>query len=109
MAETQNQNGRALTPWLMLSLALILLFAFAPIISVLLASAIASSAGCDLNEAVATSCIVMGWEMGPSLTSMFVAGWYMLLTLPVGLVAFGAWVLVLVWRLSRRRAPNANG
>ncbi|MDB5046533.1 MAG: hypothetical protein JWQ08_2583, partial [Deinococcus sp.] len=50
-------------------LALVLL-TFAPLISVLLASSIASTHGCQLSSAGVQPCIIMGWDAGSLLNTM---------------------------------------
>lgn len=64
----------------------LLLFTIAPILSTFLADLIAAIFGATLNEANAHPCLVGGYDLGPSLYSMFVYGWLMLITLPVGIV-----------------------
>lgn len=84
-----------------LSLALILLVMFAPVLSVLFASALAAAGGCTLNEAGTSSCVLFGADIGGLLNRLFVSGWYVLLTLPVGVLALLAWTVALI--VSRRR------
>lgn len=49
----------------------ILLFAGAPLVSVLIASAIAQLNGCTLNEAAAHPCIVLGVDWSGLIDTMF--------------------------------------
>jgi len=65
-----------------------ILFAISPLISVLIAGAIAEWAGCKLNEAEAHRCVVCGKDIGRNLYQMYVLGWAALLTLPIGFVLF---------------------
>jgi hypothetical protein len=88
---------------LAVALALILLVTFSPVISVLIASAISGAAGCALNEASASSCIVLGAEMGGLLNRMFVAGWYMFFTFPAGVLALSVWTVFLLMSIQRGR------
>jgi hypothetical protein len=83
--------------------SLIVLFTTAPIISVVIASTIASKCGCRLDEGNVHSCMVLGHDLGPLLYQMFVAGWFMLLTIPSGLLAFVAFTITVVVEAKRAR------
>lgn len=96
-------------PWpiYVLALAVILVLALSPLISVAIAGWIAESHGCVLNEGDIHPCVVNGTDMGGTLYTMFVLGWFMLATLPLGaiavLVLLALFVIhLLLWR--RRRA-----
>lgn len=84
----------------------ILLWTTWPVILVATAGAIASANGCELNETVINSCIVNGREMGNTLYSMGVMGWFMLITIPTGLLALLIFLLLLLieWIVARRKA-----
>lgn len=89
-------------------LGLIALVAVSPLISVLVASGIAESAGCRLDEGGAHPCLIGGADWGEALSTMFVLGWLMFATLPFGGVAFLVWLAAFVthrirWR-NRQRA-----
>jgi hypothetical protein len=84
-------------------LAAILLFAFAPVASVLISATIATQAGCDLDEGSVHSCMVMGRDIGETLYALFVAGWFGLITLPIGALAFLAWAVALIAHVLIRR------
>jgi hypothetical protein len=73
----------------------IVLVAGAPVISVYTASAIASGLGCTLNEGDAHPCLFHGVDLGETLYSMVVVGWFGLATLPIGAIALA--ILLLVW------------
>lgn len=97
-------------PWAIywLVLAVIGLLALAPLLSVLVASFVASAAGCRLDEGSVHPCLVLGADRGEALYTMFVLGWLMLLTLPAGAVAGAGWLVTLlvhrvVWRRRRTR------
>ncbi len=96
-------------PWLVYGLALFLIAAvtLAPIGCVIVASAVSNHYGCALDEGSVHPCVIGGTDRGETLYTMFVLGWFMLLTLPAGAVAAGGWLLVLLlhrasWR--KRRA-----
>lgn len=78
-------------------LALATAVAWAPLVSVVAASAMASLAGCELNEAGPTPCIVGGRDVGGVLVTMFVLGWLMLATAPFMIATIVGWVLLAPW------------
>ena len=93
-----RRRARILT-W---SLIAIILLALAPIVSVLLASAIASANGCEINEGTVNACNVFGTDAGATLYAMFVAGWYIFLTFPVSALLLAIWaVATALWRVPR--------
>lgn len=75
-----------------LVLGLILFLAFLPVLSVAAAGAIANANGCDLDEGSVHPCLVNGVDMGETLYSMGVMGWFMLATLPLGLGAAAVYI-----------------
>jgi hypothetical protein len=87
-------------------LLVIVLIAGAPLISVIVASWVAESHGCTLHEGFVNPCIVDGEDMGETLYQMFVMGWFMLVTIPAGLVAIVVWAVVAIGMVvaGRRRA-----
>ncbi|MGB3692937.1 MAG: hypothetical protein WA865_06315 [Spirulinaceae cyanobacterium] len=64
------------------------LFGFLPIISVILASIIANIGDCTLHEGYTNPCEIGPFDLGETLYSMFVAGWFIFLSLPIGLLGF---------------------
>ena len=94
-------------PWregrkLYAALALVTLLSFAPLLSVLIASEAASVLGCTLNEGDAHPCPVLGVDIGDVLYSMFVAGWFMLMTLPGMVLTPLVWLGLLIRSLVKR-------
>ena len=85
-------------PWLryMLALFVIVAFAFAPIGSVILCGTIANAYGCKVDEGSVHPCIINGHDYGELLYSLGVMGWFMLVTIPGGLVAFVTWLIFLI-------------
>ncbi|HTS16954.1 MAG TPA: hypothetical protein VMP11_05220 [Verrucomicrobiae bacterium] len=65
----------------------IVLWTFLPMIPVVIAGAIASHCGCQLDEGGAHPCIVLGRDIGGRLYEMGVVGWFGLLTFPTGILA----------------------
>jgi hypothetical protein len=51
--------------------------------------------------------MIGGSDWGPALYTMFVLGWFMLATVPIGAFALAAWLLVIVvhYLVWRRRRP----
>ncbi|MCC5956924.1 MAG: hypothetical protein JJU07_12535 [Natronohydrobacter sp.] len=88
------------------ALVAIVLIAAAPVLSGLLASEIASSHECRLNEARAHSCLVLGIDVGGLLYVMFVMTWFGMLTLPIGAMALSGLIIALVLHLIRRWRQN---
>ena len=82
---------------------LILLYMLAPILCVLLASAVASATGSRLDEGNAHPCIILGCDFGWLLYALFVSGWFVFLTVPTGLLAIVVTILV---RGFRRRVHS---
>lgn len=91
---------------LLIGYFLIVLVAGAPIISVIVAGAIASWNGCELHEGFRNPCIVNGTDIGDTLYTMGVLGWLMIATIPLGLAALVAWTLI--WYVVRRLKARAE-
>lgn len=90
----------------------ILLFTFAPVISVAVAGEIAHRNGCDLDEGSIHPCIVNGTDIGPDLYTFAMLGWFMLATIPLGLGALLLYILAvgfyyLVKFVRKKRAAGA--
>ena len=85
-----------------------ILFGGLPMLSVLLASAIASYGNCTLNEGGANPCQIGSLEVGDTLANLFVAGWLIFVTLPIamlGLMLAGIWAIFVAVRwLEERRS-----
>jgi hypothetical protein len=63
----------------------------APLISVATSMGIAYITGCTLHEGFTNTCLVLGFNIGDILHTMFLMGWFMLLTIPYGVI-----VLILI-------------
>jgi len=71
----------------------LLLFTVFPIISVVIAGGIADHFGCELHEGHTSPCVIFGVDRGDTLYAMGMFGWLMLLTLPCGAIAMGAYAI----------------
>src|SRR6184192_4903178 len=98
-------------PWILYGVALvfIVLFAFAPIGSVMLCAAVANAYGCKVDEGSMHPCIINGQDYGQLLYTLGVLGWLMLVTLPAGLFAFVVWLIILILHKESWRKRVAAG
>lgn len=82
----------------------ILLFTISPILSVLIASLIADGFNCELNEGLVKPCMINGKDYGETLSSMFIAGWFIFLSIPAGgfLLVLYPILLLLINRIKKR-------
>jgi hypothetical protein len=97
------ETGGAVTPrkkfpWIIywILLFLIVVVALSPIGSIVVAGWIASSHGCRLDEGSAHPCVINGKDYGETLYTLGVLGWFMLVTIPAGAIAFLVWLVVLL-------------
>ena len=103
-----NPNKRFPWLWYILALFVIVTFAFAPGGSVILCAAIANAYGCKVDEGSAHPCIINGHDHGELLYSLGVMGWFMLVTIPGGLMAFVGWLIFLILhRVAWRKRTSA--
>jgi len=95
---------------LILLLLLILAWTVWPAVLVATAGAIASAHGCQLDEGSVHACNVNGRDIGEQLFGMGVIGWFMLVTIPTGLLALAAYgaILLVIWLISRARRRNSR-
>jgi len=85
-------------PWIAywIVLVFIVLFAFAPVGSVVACGLIANANGCKVDEGFVHPCIINGQDYGHLLYTLGVLGWLMLVTFPSGLFAFAIWLIILI-------------
>jgi hypothetical protein len=98
---------RARTIFIVL-LVLIILVAFGPVLVAVVSQEIAELAfGCqvDLNRVI--PCVVGGKDYGQTFYDLGFLIWYSYLSLPVGAVLFGVWLVaaIIAFIISRRSAP----
>ena len=90
-------------------LALIVLVAFAPIGSVIMCGWIANAHGCKVDEGSVHPCMINGKDYGQLLYTLGVLGWLMLVTLPVGALAFAIWLIVLILHRASWQRRTGSG
>jgi hypothetical protein len=99
-------------PWILYWIVLILiaLFALAPVGSVVACGVIANAHGCKVDEGSVHPCMINGKDYGQLLYTLGVMGWFMLVTLPAGAIAFVLWPIVLVLHRNawRKRAVRVT-
>src|SRR3954452_5119611 len=85
-------------PWTIywIVLGLIALITVAPIASVMTCGVIANANGCRVDEGSVHPCVINGKDYGELLYTLGVMGWFMLITIPAGMVAFAAWLIILL-------------
>ena len=87
----------------------LLLYTVGPVVSMLVASAVATRFGCRLDESGSHTCVVAGLELGETLYFMAVSAWFALVTLPSGgLALIGYTVALVIFLVVRRKAPLAS-
>ena len=75
-----------------------------PIISIVVAGTIANLNDCRLHEGFVNPCLVGGTDMGQTLYTMSVLGFFAIATIPIGVVLFVVWTIGwLIWSARRRR------
>jgi hypothetical protein len=92
--------------WFRLATGAVIFVASLPVLSVIAASAAAEIFGCRLHEGSVNACPAFGVDIGPTLYHMFVAGWYMVLTLPILAGAAALWAAGELGLLLRRRGQK---
>jgi hypothetical protein len=96
-----------------LVLVLILLIAFSPFLVAMIAGSIASANGCRLDEGNIHPCIVNGQDIGQTLYTLGMMGWFAIATIPLGLAAAGIYLVGVILfylfsRLYRRKRQLSN-
>lgn len=85
----------------------ILLIACLPMLSVWLATGIASSLGCQLDEAGVHPCQLHGVELGETLYQMDTLGWIGIAAMPLAIGAIGVllvcWIIAAIYRRLKGR------
>lgn len=77
-------------------LVVILVLAATPVVLTIIGGALASANNCQLDEGSVHPCIIGGVDRGELVYTLGMMGWLMLASLPLGVVAAGIWLFVLV-------------
>lgn len=85
-------------------LILAILICAAPMGAVAWSSWFAEAHGCRLDESGYHPCIVDGTDWGGTLGAMFISGWLMLVTIPLGGIL--TVVLIVVFLIDKIRRPK---
>ncbi len=96
-------EGRRASIWLGPSLALIVVFAILPLVVAIAAGMFGASMGCRVDEGGFYPCLVLGKDVGGALGAMFVSGWFVFFTLPLGAIAALVWLVIAVVIFIRRK------
>jgi hypothetical protein len=86
--------------WL-LTIAFVSLLGWLPVLSILVAAAIAAAGHCQGTEAGAGSCMLLGADFGGIVYALGVSGWFFLQTWPLALASIVLWALVGIRRVLR--------
>jgi hypothetical protein len=85
-------------------LAVVTLLVWLPFLSLVAGLFLAGYTGCQVDEGSVHPCPVGGFDLGPMLYDMTVAGWLMIAALPFMLLTALAWAgLALAWVVRRLR------
>jgi len=70
-----------------------------PLLITAFASGIARILGCSVDASGAKNCVLLGWDIGPLLHTLFMAYWLVFLTAGfafIGLMGSGIWALITI-------------
>lgn len=83
--------------------ALIALFAFLPMLGIVIAGTVAQAAGCPLDGSTVRPCMIAGADYGKYLYRLSLLGWLTIYTVPAALAAFAGLVVAQLGLLVLRR------
>ena len=86
---------------------IIVLWMVWPLVPVMIASIVATSCGCQLDEGSIHPCIVFGRDIGKLLYGLSMMGWFGIATFPSGMIALVIFS-VIVWRRKRKAAQDPD-
>ena len=84
-------------------MAILLLLGLAPLMSMAAAEFIAQVNGCKLDLTGAHPCIVAGQDIGHTLLTLGMMGYFLFVTLPAVTAVVGLWIVVELIAFMRRR------
>lgn len=67
-----------------------------PALSVVISSMIANANECVLHEGYTNPCIIAGNDIGGLLGAMFIFGWFMLVSIPLGALSIIIWLVAFI-------------
>lgn len=82
---------------------LIGILSISPLLVALFSGLIGQCLGCNINEAGTDDCIRFGIPFGLILNPLGVMGWLMLITIPLGIMAFFAWFIYCLFILVKTK------
>ena len=87
-----------------------IIFAIAPIVSLLIAIGVANLGGCALDEGSIHPCVIGGIDWGELLSFMGIMGWLALFTVPVGglVTLIGLGIGLVQWILKKARKGDGS-
>jgi hypothetical protein len=88
-------------------IVIVILLCLAPAFSMLAADIIARIYGCNLDLAATHPCMAGGTDIGGTLMTMGMMGWYLMTTLPVLLATVALWITVEIVRWAVLRSRRA--
>ncbi len=83
------------------------LIGWAPLLAGLISAGAASAFGCEVNEAYARPCMVMGADISDALYTGFMSMFLLIFTAPIILISITLWIILAVSRM--RSPPDAPG
>jgi len=87
--------------------SLVALFAFLPMLGIIIAGPIAQAAGCTLDGSAVHPCFIAGQDYGKTLYRLSLLGWLTIYTMPLAAVALaGLGLTQAVLLLARRRRAS---
>lgn len=86
-----------------LGFVLIGMLSLSPILVSLFAGFIGECLRCNINEAGTDDCIRFGIPFGSILNPLCVMGWFFLITIPLGIMAFVAWTFYCIFRITQNK------
>ncbi len=89
-------------------IVLIVLACLVPPLSLLMATAIARWAGCDIDPDVQLRCEIFGGDYGDILYQLTHFGWYAVETLPIAAAVIVSWLFIEIVRPKGKRAAPAK-
>lgn len=100
----KNKGLSRLLFWAALSSTLI---GWAPLFAGLISSATTSALGCEVNEAYARPCILMGIDISDAIYNGFMSMFLLILTAPIIMISFVLWIIFAVFSIRSKRADGA--